>query len=143
MKAVYFWLCTKFLIWRHIVDKEKAKSLIMEFIKEIPSFVKLMYRLVKDPRVSTTDKAILGAALAYLISPFDIIPDFIPFLGQVDDAYIVAIALQRLLNSAGEDIIKEHWEGSMGGIDSFQKVVESALFFLPQDVVGKITKKII
>jgi uncharacterized membrane protein YkvA (DUF1232 family) len=125
------------------VDKEKAKSLIMDFIKEIPSFVKLMYRLVKDPRVSTTDKAILGAAIAYLITPFDIIPDFIPFLGQVDDAYIVAIALQRLLNSAGEDIIKEHWEGSMGGIDSFQRVVESALFFLPQEVLDKITKKII
>jgi len=125
------------------VDKEKAKSLIMEFIKEIPSFVKLMYRLVKDPRVSTTDKAILGAAIAYLFSPLDLIPDFIPFLGQVDDAYIVAIALQRLLNSAGGEIIKEHWEGSMGGIDSFQKVVESALFFLPQDVVDKLTKKII
>lgn len=124
------------------MDKEKAKSLIMEFIKEIPSFVKLMYRLVKDPRVSTADKAILGAAIAYIFSPLDIIPDFIPFLGQVDDAYIVAIALQRLLNSAGEDIIKEHWEGSMGGIDSFQNVVESALFFLPQDVVEKLTKKI-
>ncbi|MDD4237889.1 MAG: YkvA family protein [Desulfotomaculaceae bacterium] len=124
------------------MDKAKAKSLIMEFIKEIPSFVKLMYRLVKDPRVSTADKAILGVAIAYIFSPLDIIPDFIPFLGQIDDAYIVAIALQRLLNSAGEDIIKEHWEGSMGVIDSFQKVVDSALFFLPQDVVEKLTKKI-
>ena len=125
------------------MDKEKAKLLIMEFIKEIPSFVKLMYRLVKDPRVSTADKAILGAAIAYIFSPLDLIPDFIPFLGQVDDAYVVAIALQRLLNSAGADIIKEHWEGSTGGIASFQKVVESALFFLPQNVVDKLTKKII
>ncbi|TEB14274.1 hypothetical protein Psfp_03025 [Pelotomaculum sp. FP] len=125
------------------MDKEKAKSLIMEFITEIPNFLKLMYRLVKDPRVSTADKAILGAAIAYIFSPMDLLPDFIPFFGQVDDAYIVAIALQRLLNSAGEDIIKEHWEGSVGAIASLQSIIESALFFLPQNVVDKLTKKII
>lgn len=124
------------------MDKDKAKSLVMDFIKEIPEFLKLMYRLVKDPRVSTADKAILGVAIAYIFSPVDFIPDFIPFLGQVDDAYIVAIALQRMLNSAGGDIIKEHWEGSPGAIASLQNVIESALFFLPQNVVDKLTKKI-
>lgn len=125
------------------MDKEKAKLSVMEFIAEIPNFLKLMYRLAKDPRVSTADKAILGAAIAYIFSPVDLIPDFIPFLGQVDDAYIVAIALQRLLNSAGEGIVTEHWEGKPGGIASLQNVIEAALFFLPQNVVDKITKKII
>ena len=125
------------------MDKEKAKSSIMEFITEIPDFLKLMYKLVKDPRVSTADKAILGAAIAYVFSPVDLIPDFIPFLGQIDDAYIVAIALQRLLNSAGEGIIREHWEGGTGAIASLQNVIDSALFFLPQNVVDKLTKKII
>lgn len=125
------------------MNKEKAKLLIMEFITEIPNFLKLMYRLAKDPRVSTADKAILGVAIAYIFSPVDLIPDFIPFFGQIDDAYIVAIALQRLLNSAGEEIVKEHWEGSAGVIASFQNVVESTLFFLPQNVVDRLTKKII
>jgi uncharacterized membrane protein YkvA (DUF1232 family) len=125
------------------VDKEKAKSLIMAFITEIPNFLKLMHKLVKDPRVSTADKAILGAAIAYILSPVDLIPDVIPIFGQIDDAFIVAIALQRLLNSAGEDIIKEHWEGSTGAIAALQNVIESALFFLPQNVVDKLTKKII
>lgn len=124
------------------MDKEKAKSFLMEFVSLIPNFIKLMYRLVKDPRVSTGDKAILGAAIAYVFSPIDIIPDVIPFLGQVDDAYVVAVALQRLINSAGPEIIREHWEGKMEIFDSLQKAVEAALFFLPEKTVDKLTKKI-
>jgi len=125
------------------MDKERAKSFLIQFVSQIPNFVKLMYGLVKDPRVSTADKAILGAAIVYVFSPIDLIPDVIPFLGQVDDAYIVAIALQRLINSAGPEVVKEHWEGSMEVFDSLQKAVDAALFFLPQKTVDKLTKKIL
>lgn len=124
------------------MDREKAKSFVLEFIKQIPAFLKLMYNLVKDPRVSTTDKAILGAAIAYIFSPLDIVPDAIPFLGQVDDVYIVAIALQRLINSAGAEIVREYWEGDMEIFNSLQRAVDAALFFLPRGVVDKLTKKI-
>ncbi|TEB11037.1 YkvA family protein [Pelotomaculum propionicicum] len=124
------------------MDKEKAKSLLLDFVNLIPAFVKLMYNLVKDPAVSTTDKAVLGAAIVYIFSPVDLIPDVIPFLGQVDDAYLVAIALQRLLNSAGPEIIKKYWEGSMDVFNSLQNAVEAALFFLPQKTVDILLKKI-
>lgn len=125
------------------MDRERAKSFLIQFVSQIPKFVKLMYGLVKDPRVSTADKAILGAAIVYVFSPIDLIPDFIPFLGQVDDAYVVAIALQRLINSAGPEVVKEYWEGSMEVFDSLQKTVDAALFFLPQKTVDKLTKKIL
>ncbi|NLI12024.1 MAG: DUF1232 domain-containing protein [Peptococcaceae bacterium] len=124
------------------MDKEKAKSLLLDFVNLIPAFVKLMYNLVKDPAVSATDKAVLGAAIVYIFSPVDLIPDVIPFLGQVDDAYLVAIALQRLLNSAGPEIIKKYWEGSMDVFNSLQNAVEAALFFLPQKTVDILLKKI-
>jgi len=124
------------------LDKEKAKSLLLEFINLIPSFIKLMYHLVKDPQVDIADKAILGAAIAYIFSPLDLVPDFIPFLGQVDDAFIAAIALQRLINSAGQDIIKEYWDGNMKVFESLQNAVEAALFFLPQKTVDMLLKKI-
>ncbi len=124
------------------MDKEKAKSLLLEFINLIPSFIKLMYHLVKDPQVDIADKAILGAAIAYIFSPLDLVPDFIPFLGQVDDAFIAAIALQRLINSAGQDIIKEYWDGNMKVFESLQNAVEAALFFLPQKTVDMLLKKI-
>lgn len=124
------------------MDKEQAKLNLLEFISLIPAFIKLMYYLAKDPRVSLGDKAILGAAIAYVFSPLDLIPDIIPFLGQVDDAYIVAIALQRLINSAGPEILKEHWEGSMEVFNTLQNYVEAALFFLPQKTVDALLKKI-
>lgn len=124
------------------MDREKAKSFLTEFIQLVPGFVKLMYHLVKDPRVAVADKAILGAAIAYIFSPVDLIPDFIPFLGQIDDAYIVAIALQRLINSAGREVVKEYWEGNMDIFDSLQKAVEAALFFLPPEIVDKLIKKV-
>lgn len=124
------------------MDKEQAKSKLLEFISLIPAFIKLMYLLAKDPRVSLSDKAILGAAIAYVFSPLDLIPDVIPFLGQIDDAYIVAIALQRLINSAGPDILKEHWEGSMEVFNTLQNAIEAALFFLPKKTVDALLKKI-
>lgn len=124
------------------MDKEQAKAKLLDFINLIPAFIKLMYQLAKDPRVSLSDKAILAAAVAYVFSPLDLIPDVLPFLGQVDDAYIVAIALQRLINSAGPDILKEHWEGGMEVFNTLQNAVEAALFFLPQKTVDALLKKI-
>jgi uncharacterized membrane protein YkvA (DUF1232 family) len=124
------------------MDKEQAKSKLLEFINLIPAFVKLMYQLIKEPRVSLSDKAILGAAIAYVISPVDLIPDFIPFLGQIDDAYLVAIALQRLINSAGPEVLKEYWEEDMSVFNTLQNAIEAALFFLPQKTVDTLLKKI-
>lgn len=124
------------------MDKEQAKAKLLDFINLIPAFIKLMYQLAKDPRVSLSDKAILAAAVAYVFSPLDLIPDVLPFLGQVDDAYIVAIALQRLINSAGPDILKEHWEGGMEVFNTLQNAIEAALFFLPQKTVDALLKKI-
>jgi uncharacterized membrane protein YkvA (DUF1232 family) len=124
------------------MDKEEAKSKLLEFINMIPAFVKLMYQLVKDPRVSLSDKAVLGAAIFYVFSPVDLIPDFIPFLGQIDDAYLIAIALQRLINSAGLEVLKEHWEGDMAVFTTLQNAIEAALFFLPQKTVDALLKKI-
>jgi uncharacterized membrane protein YkvA (DUF1232 family) len=124
------------------MDKEQAKSKLLDFINLIPAFVKLMYQLVKDPRVSLSDKAILGAAIAYVFSPVDLIPDMIPFLGQIDDAYIVAIALQRLINSAGPEVLKEYWEGNVEVFNTLQNMIEATLFFLPQKTVDALLKKI-
>jgi uncharacterized membrane protein YkvA (DUF1232 family) len=124
------------------MDKEEANSKLLDFINLIPAFVKLMYQLVKDQRVSLGEKAILAAAIAYVFSSVDLIPDIIPFLGQIDDAYVVAIALQRLLNSAGQEVLKEYWEGDMAVFSTLQNAVEAALFFLPQKTVDTLLKKI-
>ena len=56
--------------------------------------------------------------LAYLISPIDLIPDFIPVLGYADDAIIVAIALRSITRRAGPEVLEQHWPGSPEGLDT-------------------------
>jgi uncharacterized membrane protein YkvA (DUF1232 family) len=76
----------------------------------------LVRDLALDRRVSRADKVVAAAAVAYLLLPFDIVPDALPVLGQIDDLGIVALALRRLLNAAGFDLLYELWRGSDEGL---------------------------
>jgi uncharacterized membrane protein YkvA (DUF1232 family) len=77
----------------------------------IPDCLVLFKRLMGDPRVPRRDKLLLGAMLGYLAMPFDIVPDFIPIAGQLDDAIVVALVLRTVLRGAGEGPVREHWPG--------------------------------
>src|SRR4051812_18533642 len=87
------------------------KTIVAGRVLFIPNLMKLLYALLRDPRVSQADKAIVAGVIIYVIVPIDVIPDFIPFIGQVDDAYLVAISLLRLLNRADRSVILDHWKG--------------------------------
>ena len=77
----------------------------------VPDCVVLVRRLLGDERVSRGRKLLLGALVVYLASPIDLVPDFIPVAGQLDDAILVALVLRGLVRSAGVDILREHWPG--------------------------------
>ncbi len=77
----------------------------------VPYCAVLFKRLLTDPRVSWRWKLVAGLALVYLAIPFDLVPDFIPVLGQLDDAILVALVLRGLLRSAGPRLLREHWPG--------------------------------
>ena len=77
----------------------------------VPYCAVLFKRLLTDPRVSAKWKVVSGLALVYLALPFDLVPDFIPVLGQLDDAIVVALVLRGLLRSAGPRLLREHWPG--------------------------------
>jgi uncharacterized membrane protein YkvA (DUF1232 family) len=77
----------------------------------VPDCVVLFRRLLSDPRVPRGRKLLLVGLIAYLSMPFDIVPDFIPVAGQLDDAIIVALVLRTVLRAAGADVIREHWPG--------------------------------
>src|SRR4051794_14071950 len=68
--------------------------------------------LVRDPRVPRRRKALLLALAGSLVLPFDLVPDFIPVAGQLDDAVVVALVLRSLLRGGGEPLIRELWPGS-------------------------------
>jgi len=110
--------------------------------RDIPNFIKLLGRLAKDPRVSKVDKAILVATLGYLIMPLDLIPDFIPFFGQLDDLFLMALALDRLMNNAGIDLILEHWDGQIGSIEMTISALDRVGALLPEQVRDLLRAKI-
>lgn len=76
---------------------------------------RLLWAVARDPRVSWAAKAVAAGSVAYVISPIDLVPDFIPGLGQLDDVFLIARALRFLANSAGYEVLHEHWQGSDDG----------------------------
>lgn len=77
----------------------------------IPDCIVLCTRLLGDPRVPRRKKALLVALTGYLALPFDLVPDFIPVAGQLDDVVIVALVLRSFLRGGGEPLLREHWPG--------------------------------
>jgi uncharacterized membrane protein YkvA (DUF1232 family) len=77
----------------------------------IPDCLGLIKRLMADPRVPRRRKLLLGLMIGYLAMPIDLVPDFIPVAGQLDDAILVAAVLRLALRSGGEELLEEHWRG--------------------------------
>lgn len=82
----------------------------------VPDCIVLVGRLLRDPRVPRRRKLLLVAVAGYLALPFDLVPDFIPIAGQLDDAIILALALRGLLRGGGDELIRENWPGPEPGL---------------------------
>jgi uncharacterized membrane protein YkvA (DUF1232 family) len=97
-----------FIAWLVIRGRrEDARA----FAKFIPDCIVLVSRLARDPRVPRRRKLLLIALVAYLGLPFDLVPDFIPVAGQLDDAIIVALVLRQFVRAGGEPMLRELWPG--------------------------------
>jgi uncharacterized membrane protein YkvA (DUF1232 family) len=91
----------------------------------VPDCVILFTRLVRDGRVPRRHKWLLGALVLYLSMPFDLIPDFIPVVGALDDAILVALVLRTVFRSAGPDLVREHWPGPPRSLDLMLRMAGS------------------
>lgn len=113
-----------------------AKRTVLGYIAELPRFLKLLWGLMVDGRVSVVDKLLVAGAIAYIVTPIDLIPDFIPFLGEVDDVYILVLAVRRLMQNAGRAVLMSHWTGDPADLRdlSLRKALLAAAFFLPRRI---------
>ena len=84
---------------------------VRDVARFVPDCIVLVRRLLGDPRVPRRHKWLLGVLLGYLALPFDLVPDFIPVAGQIDDALAVVLALRAVLRASGTDVVREHWRG--------------------------------
>jgi uncharacterized membrane protein YkvA (DUF1232 family) len=108
--AVYAALLVALLLAGRRVDARALATII-------PDCLMLLRALLRDPRVPRRRKLLLAALLAYLAMPIDLVPDFIPIAGQLDDAIVVALVLRAVLRSAGPELLCEHWRGPQRSLD--------------------------
>ena len=80
----------------------------IETIRKMPAYARLVWALARDPRVPTRQKLVLGAVAGYLVFPIDIIPDFIPVLGQLDDLGVLIFGLDFFIRNAPKEVVEEH-----------------------------------
>lgn len=123
-------------------EKRKMREKMLELLLFIPHLMGLLIGLLRDERVSQADKAILAGIVMYVIVPIDVIPDFIPFIGQIDDSYLLAISILRLLNRADRRVVMDHWKGERDIKELVDSIAKIAEFFLPKPVKNVLRGRI-
>jgi uncharacterized membrane protein YkvA (DUF1232 family) len=91
----------------------------------LPNLVLLFKDLVRDPRVPRGSKILLVAGVLWVASPIDLIPEFIPMLGPLDDAVVAALILRHVLRTAGRDVVTEHWRGDPATLERLLRLSRS------------------
>src|SRR6266550_1869236 len=118
--------------------KERVKNLLMF----LPNMVLLCARLLTDPRVPRTEKALVAGAIIYAIIPFDLIPDMIPFVGQLDDAYLIALTLLRLVDRTDPRVLREHWNGGGDVVQLIESMAMLTAKLLPKRIRRVLTSRV-
>ena len=121
-----------------LMARRRLKNLLLF----IPNMVLLSARLLTDSRVPTTERALLAGAIVYAIIPFDLIPDMIPFVGQVDDAYLIALTLLRLLERTEPKVVREHWSGGGDVVELINAAALLAAKFLPARIRRVLSSRV-
>ena len=100
--------------WLYAAGRRTDARALARFV---PDCVVLVSRLLRDPRVPRRRKWLLVALAGYLALPFDLVPDFVPVAGQLDDVLLVALVLRRLVRTGGDELIRELWPGPQRSLD--------------------------
>lgn len=95
---------------------------LREALRLVPDVVRLLRRLTADTDLPRGVRWRLALLLAYLVMPLDLIPDFIPVLGYLDDAVVVAIALRLVIKAAGDEALARNWPGTPRGLDVVRRL---------------------
>jgi uncharacterized membrane protein YkvA (DUF1232 family) len=88
----------------------------------LPNLIRLFGGLLRDGRVPLRAKIVLGIASLWLASPIDLIPDFIPVVGQLDDALVAALALRFVLRTTDEAVVRQHWHGEPATLERVLRI---------------------
>ena len=111
---------------------------MIRLLRALPSLAIMLARLVKDPALPRPVKIALIAAVVYLASPIDLIPDFIPLLGWVDDLLLAAIVLDGVLNFVDRGLLLRYWPGNERSLDALARTARTLAAWVPRRVKARI-----
>ena len=114
MRAILVGLGIAFGIWVALVLAlvvAGRRTAARELATLLPHLVVLFRGLARDARVSRGSKFLLALAVIWFVSPIDLIPEFIPVAGPLDDAIVAALVLRRVLRRTDRSVLVEHWRG--------------------------------
>ncbi len=109
-----------------------------ELLLLLPNLARLVAGLAADPKVPAPTKVVLAATMAYLASPVDLIPDFIPFVGYLDDVVLVAIVLDGLLNHVDRGLVLSHWPGNPAMLERAAAVARRIAAWVPRRIKARV-----
>lgn len=118
----------------------QARQLVTDAVLMMPNIIKLVGRLLKDPRVPRRAKITLGLAAAYVASPIDILPEAIPVIGWADDVLIIMFAIDSLIDRAGDDVVAELWDGPGDLLALVRDVVGLSRSIMPRRITQVIDR---
>jgi len=108
----------------------------IDAVRKLPTYARLVWGLARDSRVGAQQKLILVGVIGYLLMPIDIIPDFIPVLGQLDDVAVVLLGLDLFLKSAPEAVVDEHLARIAKGRDDLTRDMDQVQSLLGDRFIG-------
>ena len=114
--------------------RRRRRPPLARLIRQLPNLLRLIYKLFADARVPVLDKALFATVIAYVIAPFDLLPDWLGMFGLTDDFYLVGLSLSRLLRSATPDLLLEHWRGSPKALGYIIESIEDVGAKLPAGI---------
>jgi len=120
------------------VDQPTEFRAVREWLMAIPNLAKLLWRLARDPRVPRRNKALFAGVGAYLLVPFDIIPDWVPGIGQLDDAILFLLTLDGLLNRVPEEVLADHWEGDQEVLKTIRGALATVTSLVPDRIKRRV-----
>ena len=109
-------------LWQYSRSHPEAVTM-RAALRLLPDVLRLVKRLAADRTLPRTVRFRLLGLLAYLVLPFDLVPDFIPVIGYADDALVVALVLRSVVRRAGPDALDRHWPGTPQGLDLVKRLV--------------------
>src|SRR4030095_13938749 len=116
------------------IGQTKLRSRMKNLLMFLPNMVVLSAKLMVDSRVPRTERALFAASVIYATVPFDFIPAVLAFMGQVDDLFLVALTLLRLIDRTDDLVVRQHWRGGGDIVQLAESAATIAPMLMPKRV---------